>query len=54
MKPLPTDPHEFQARAMSAMIEDLFDMGSGRSNHFARLDAMRAVSLIGKEDEDDE
>ena len=44
MKPLPTDPYAFQARVMSAMIDDLFDMGAGKSNRFERLNALHAVS----------
>ena len=44
MKQLPRDPFAFQRRIMSAMCDDLFDMGAGKSTRFERLDALRAVS----------
>ena len=50
MRDLPTDPFAFQARAVSALCDDLFDMGAGKSRSFRRLDALREVSKQTKRD----
>ena len=44
MKSLPSDPFAMQARVVSALCDDLFDIGAGRSDRFARTDALREIS----------
>lgn len=50
MKPPPTDPFALQARVMSALCDDLFDMGAGKQRGFARTDALRSVLIAMAED----
>jgi len=43
VKLVPTDPFAFQARIMSALCDDLFDIGARRSTKFARLDSLHGT-----------
>lgn len=49
MKPIPTDPFALQARVVSALCDDLFDIGAGKSRSFRRTDAIRQVLVERKE-----
>lgn len=45
MKPLPEDPFAFQARVMSALCDDILDLGARRDGTFPRMAALREVSI---------
>lgn len=51
MRALPKGPYAFQARVMSAMMDDLFDLGAGRAKRFERMNALRAASKATDERE---
>lgn len=48
MMPLPTDPLALQSRTIAALCEDLFDIGTGRSRSFDRLEGIRQVLIERK------
>ena len=43
MKPPPTNPELLRQRAFAALMEDMFDLGAGKSRSFERTDALRSV-----------
>lgn len=49
MKPLPSDPFEYQARVMAAMCADLSDLETFKKHGFARTEALRRVSTATKD-----
>lgn len=49
MRPIPTDPLALQARVFSALADDLFDLGAGRSRRFQRLDALHEIAKTTRE-----
>lgn len=43
MNPPPTNPDQLRQRAFAALLEDMFDLGAGKSRSFERTDALRHV-----------